>query len=131
MPRPTQDIDHLIREALAEAESELYEDLGEPSLPALLTEAFRGRHRLFVAGGAIATGVLFLLGVASAVGLVRAGEPLLAVRYGAAAGLCFGLVGLIKVWTWLEMTRQSLVREIKRVELQVVRSARAGEIEEP
>ena len=121
--RSTDELDRLIREALEESDAELHEQLGEPSLPGLLAEAFRGRHRFFAVGGAVAIAVFFLLGIAGAIAFAQASESREMMLLGGATALCFGVVSLIKIWTWLEMNRQSLLREIKRVELQVVRVA--------
>jgi hypothetical protein len=63
--------------------------------------------------------VFFLLGVAAAVAFLGAAELRRMLVWAAAAAVCFGLVGLIKIWIWLEMTRQSLLRDVKRLELQV------------
>ena len=41
------------------------------------------------------------------------------LRWGAVAWLCWFAVGFLKLWTWLEMERFAVVREIKRLELQV------------
>ena len=43
--------------------------------------------------------------------------------YGGASALSFAIVLMVKIWYWLEINRLSLIREIKRVELQVIRTS--------
>ena len=43
--------------------------------------------------------------------------------WGASAAFCFAVVTTIKIWYWMEMTRNALLRDIKRVELQIAQLA--------
>lgn len=36
------------------------------------------------------------------------------------AMLCFGVIMAVKIWSWLEMIRGALARDIKRLELQML-----------
>ncbi len=123
MNEPTKELDRLIREALDQGDSDILDRFGEQSQSELLTEAFRGRHRLFVVGGMIANLILFVVGIFAAVQFVREPDQRTMMLWGAGAALCFGGVTAIKIWYWLEMARLALVREIKRVELQLAHVA--------
>ena len=41
------------------------------------------------------------------------------LRWGAASALAFAGVALVKVWFWLELQKNAVVRELKRLEVQV------------
>ena len=41
------------------------------------------------------------------------------LRWGAASALAFAGVALVKVWFWLELQKNAVVREVKRLEVQV------------
>ena len=41
------------------------------------------------------------------------------LRWGAASALAFAGVALVKVWFWLELQKNTIVRELKKLELQV------------
>jgi uncharacterized membrane protein YjfL (UPF0719 family) len=41
------------------------------------------------------------------------------LRWGAAAAFAFAGITLIKVWFWLELQKNDIVREVKRLEVQV------------
>ena len=123
MTKSTKEIDRLIREALSDADAELLDQFGDQSLPELLTETFHGRHRLFVVGGMVVTLAFFGAGIFGAVQFVRAIELREMMLWGAATAFCFGAVTASKIWYWLEMTRHALVRDVKRLELQIVQLA--------
>lgn len=124
MARPTRDIDDLIRRALEDDEVEALEGLDEQSSAELLTEAFRGRNRLYAAGGIVANLVFFVMGVFAAVRFAQADEVQVMLLWGGTAALCFAVVIAIKIWYWLEMARLAVTREVKRLELQVVQLGR-------
>jgi len=124
MPRPTREIDALIREALGPADAAVHDQFGGLSLFQLMFETFRGRHQPFVIGGFAAVLVLFVLGILSAIRFLHAPDLHQMILWGAATAFCIGIVTSIKIWFWLEMARHSIVREISRLQLQVVRLAR-------
>lgn len=118
-----EDIDRVIREALTREEAELFDRLGEPSVPEMLTQAFRGRNWwLNVLGG-----VLTLAYVAGTLYCAWRffGATELADRLAWGLGTVSGLVITMafKIWYWMELHRNALTREIKRLELQVAHLA--------
>jgi hypothetical protein len=116
-------LDTLIREAMSREDAELFDRIGEPSLPDLLTESFRGRLRWLNLFGFVLTFACFGLAAFCAVMVLRADEATTMLRWG--LGFAFGLVSLsaLKLWFWLELQRHALTREIKRVELAVAHLA--------
>jgi hypothetical protein len=64
-----------------------------------------------------------VLGVLSAVAFFRAEEMRDLVTWAAACVICMSAVAMLKVWYWLELHRIVVMREIKRVELQIARLA--------
>jgi hypothetical protein len=71
------------------------------------------------AAGWFAGVVLFTVALVLTWRFVHATDVGEMLRWGAAAGLAFAAVLLVKVWFWLEMQKAAIVREVKRVELQV------------
>ena len=63
--------------------------------------------------------VLFGVGCVLAWQFVQAQELRDMLRWGAASALAFGGVTLIKIWFWLELQKNDIVHEVKRLELQV------------
>ena len=117
------DVDTLIREALSREEAEFFDRLGEPSVPEMLSDAFRGRHWWLN----VLAGLLTLAAVIATFycavrffGTTDLGERL-SWGIGIVSGLVFTMA--LKVWYWMEMQRNALTREIKRLELQVAHLA--------
>ena len=123
------DLDKALRQTLSEEDAALLQRFGaEPSLPEQFLDTFRGPL------GGFNVIVLLALIAATAGGVfcgwrfaTAADVPAMLI-WGALAGLAVAAVALLKIWFWMELHRQSIMREIKRLELQVARlvAARAG-----
>lgn len=125
-----RNFDALLVEALSREEAEIFQRLGKPSVFDLVTDTFRGSMRWLNILGSVVTIVLFGLGVVCLVGLLGTEHPPTMLRWGLGFGFCLISVTALKLWFWMEIHRHSLLREIKRVELQVAHlgqsSARRG-----
>ncbi|MDH3223419.1 MAG: hypothetical protein OEO23_06855 [Gemmatimonadota bacterium] len=128
--KSARDIDDFIREALSPGEGELWDELGEPSLAELVTETFAGRRRLFTGLTWFLTLFFFLSGVYASLQMLDAPDLRGTVVWFAAAALCVVSVIAFKIWNWLEMVRVSVLREVKRVELQLAYLAKKIEAED-
>lgn len=117
------DLDRKIRDALAEEEAELLEQFGEPSLPEQVRDSFRGRSRWLVAVTFAATVGYMALAVVSAVRFFQAEEVQAMIAWAVAFGVSLLSIALMKIWYWMELNRNAVTREVKRLELQVARLA--------
>jgi hypothetical protein len=125
MSKSTRDLDDLIREALANEGWASGEGFEDPTALEMLTDVFRGRNRLFAAVGVVANLALFIVGVGAAISFANAQDLRAMALYGGVSALCFAGVMAIKVWYWLEMMRLALTREMKRLELRLLRMERS------
>lgn len=123
MNNTEQNIDKLIREALSEEESQAYDDLGEQSLVDMMFGVFKGRHRFLSIMWALVSVVFFVAAIYSATRFLESEETNELITWGAVFFLTLGTVLSLKVWYWMEMHRNTLMREIKRVELAVAHLA--------
>ena len=121
MTKQTRTFDDLVAAALADEERDSPNWSEDQSARELLVEVFRGRNRLFAALGVVLNLVFFAIGIGAAVAFTNAQDTRTMLLYGGASALSFAFVFMVKIWYWLEMSRLSLIREIKRVELQVAR----------
>ena len=118
------DLDDKIREALRKEDAELLEDFDdEPSVFEMLMETFRGRHRWLVFLTFFWTLVFMTLGVLSVIRFFRAEELRDMVMWAAASAFFLSGVSMMKVWYWMELNKNALTREIKRLELQIAHLA--------
>jgi hypothetical protein len=114
------DLDHAIRQSLSAEDNELLVRLGaDQALHRQVLATFTGRRRWFNAAGLIAGVALFALACVLAWRFVQAREPADMLRWGAASAFAFAGLALIKVWFWLELQKDEIVREVKRLEVQV------------
>ncbi|HRI82965.1 MAG TPA: hypothetical protein PLF88_11045 [Opitutaceae bacterium] len=92
----------------------------EPNIAEEVLGAFRGRHRVlstFVFGFSF---VLFIGAVWAGVKFYQSAPDLtLQLRWGGLTLLLTLMVSFIKVWFWLEMQSNRMLRELKRLELTV------------
>lgn len=116
MERP-DDVDRLIRESLESEGVAALDQLGEPGLPDMVTEVFRGRLRWY-------GGMFLAMIVISAIGAVicfwqmfQTDDVPSLIRWGAGLFLCTTAALGGKNWYWMQLERLAMIREVKRVEL--------------
>lgn len=114
------DIDRSIRSSLSSADAELFDRLGsDEAFHRQLLATLQGRFRWFNAAGGIAGVVLFGVGCFLASRFVQASDVGEMLRWGAAAMVAFTGLALVKLWFWLELQKNAVVQEVKRLEVQV------------
>ena len=114
------DLDQAIRQSLSAEDAKLLDRLGaDQALHQQVLATFEGQLRWFNVAGGIAGVVLFGVGCVLAWRFVQAEELRDMLRWGAASALAFAGIALVKIWFWLELQKSAIVREVKRLELQV------------
>lgn len=118
------ELDDKIREALRKEDAELFKEFDEePSVFEMLMETCRGRHHWLNLLGAFWTMVFLVLGILAGINFFQADGTRDIVMWAAACILCMSAVSMLKVWYFLEINRNAVTREIKRLELQIARLA--------
>lgn len=112
-------IDDLIARALTEEDRALLASHGEPGYLAQAFGIFRGPMAWIMWVVNAAAGVAFLAGAYAIWKMVDAADPLMAVKCGVAALLLFQVTTLCKTFMGHRLETNRLLREIKRMELQV------------
>jgi hypothetical protein len=114
------DIDKKIQAALR---SETGSDAitAEPNIAEELIVAFRGRHRWLTTLVFIWSIILFIAAVYAAVRFYNAETVTAQLRWGGLSLLFVLMVSFIKVWFWLELNTNRVLRELKRVELMLIK----------
>jgi hypothetical protein len=119
------DVDEKIREALRREDAELLEHYQtEPPVHELLIETFRGRRVWMSSLALVFTFLFFGLSLFALYGFFHADETRSSIAW--ASGFLWSslAVAMLKIWFWMELQRNSVVREIKRLELQVANLCR-------
>jgi len=123
------DLDKKIREALRQEDADALKEFdGELSIFEMLTETFRGRHRWLNILGMFWTLIFMGLAIYSAVQFFKVEIQRDMLMWAAAFLFCMSAVSMLKIWYWMEMQKNSVTREIKRLELQIARLAGRLEI---
>jgi len=93
---------------------------GEPNLAEEVISTFRGRRR-WISAGAVAINLVFLAGaIWATVRFLGADGAAAQLRWCALAFVFVLVVAYIKLWFWLEMHTNRVLRELKRLELLLV-----------
>jgi uncharacterized membrane protein YciS (DUF1049 family) len=120
-----KDIDEKIREALQQEDSELLEHYrSEQSIPQMVIDVFRTRHRWLAVWVFTAGTVLFLLEFVVAYQFFHAESTRVMIAWATGFVVCAIVIAMTKVWFWLELNKNSLAREIKRLELELANLSR-------
>jgi len=119
-----KNIDQMIREALGKEDSELLEFYKEPAIHEMLMETFRGRFRWI--NDLAFTWTILILGLLVVLAYLFFHAQSTQVMIAYATGFLWGImwIAMLKIWFWLEMNKNSLTREIKRLELQLANLSR-------
>ena len=109
-------LDDDIRKALERGESPYDLDL-EEGVFRQLTGLFRGKLRWWVTLVMVESIVFSVLIVLAAIEFFQADETKWQIFYASSVLLLGMLILLVKLWSWGQMNRYSIQREIKRLEL--------------
>ena len=118
------ELDQAIRKSLSTEDARVLERLaGDQALHEQVLAMFRGRLKWLSALGWIVGFALFGAACFCAWRFASAADVRGMLLWFAAGGLAVAGLALVKVWFWLELARNSIVREVKRLELQVAQLA--------
>ena len=114
-----EDIDKLIKETLSQEEAKFYQDLEEQNLFQMVVGLFRGKNKWMIVLMNVVNLVFFALFVYCVVQFFGTEVTNELIMWGLGAFACLTVVGMLKLFVWMQMDKNALLREIKRLELQV------------
>lgn len=119
MKTNNEDIDKLIKETLTEEEAKFYDDLDEQGFFKSLGGLFKGKNSWLVVILNVFNALIFGLLIYCIIQTFDVEKTNDLVLWVAAVILCFISMSLIKLYFWMQIHKNDLIREIKRLELQV------------
>ena len=119
MKTKMEDIDKLIKETLTEEEARFYDDLEEQNIWQMVFGIFRGKNSWIVYVISIVQLVFFLFFVYCAVQFFKVEATNDLIQWGIFGTLSIAASSLLKLFSWMQMDKKAIIREIKRLELQV------------
>lgn len=113
-------LDQALRRALSPEDLQLLDGLSrEEPIVIQALNAFQTQHRLIGIVGWIAGFAMFGVGCYFTSRFIQAPDIRTMILWGSGAALAFFGLGMIKLGFLLEMQKNSILREVKRLELQV------------
>ncbi len=114
-----EDIDKLIKDTLTQEEAKFYDELDEQNVLQMMGGLFRGKNKWIMLMMNFMTLVFFGLFIYCTVQFFNTEETNELIKWGI-GGFAFLLgVSMLKVFAWMQMDKNALMREMKRLELQV------------
>ena len=119
MSNETEKIDALIKEALTKEEAKFYTELDEQNLFQMLGGLFDGKMKwLILLMNLVIIGV-FGLFIYCAIQFFDTEVTNELIKWGVASTFCMLIISMLKLFLWNQMDKNSLKRELKRIELQI------------
>ncbi len=113
-----KEIDRMIRDALREEDAAMLEQFsGDQPIHEAITDLFRFRPRWLLMMTMFGTLVAMAVAVWAAIRFFDAAEIRDMIFWGIIFMFCVVGVTSIKIWAWMEMSKNSVTREIKRLAL--------------
>ncbi len=128
MKTEKEEIDRLIEKALTEEEAEFYHKLDEQGLPEMVGGLFTGKMKWLNVLTLIIQLAWFVCAVYFAIKFFNTTDIVQMMKFGAIAFFSMIAVVMLKLFHWMEIHKNALIREIKRMELQV--AVLAGRLKE-
>jgi len=121
-----REIDELIKETLTAEEAKFYDELNEQNIFQMMFGIFKGKNRWMTITISIVQLIWFVVFVYCAIQFFNTEETNELIRWGIFGALSIMASSMLKFYTWMQMDKRALLREIKRLELQV--SSLSGKI---
>jgi len=119
-----RDLDRMIDEAIGEEERELLRRIGdEPGFFSQISDIFGGSTGWVNAVLMAVQTVIFLAGLWAAWMFFAAGDPVTQLRWGLPAAVLLLMAIMLKMMVWPSFQANRILRELKLIQLQLVRSA--------
>ncbi len=119
MKTQMEDIDKLIKETLSQEEAKFYEDLEEQNVFQMVIGLFKGKNKWIIVLMNVMILVFFILFIYCVVQFFRTDVTNELITWGIGGFICLSILSLLKLFAWMQMDKNALLREIKRLELQV------------
>ena len=117
--KQNEEIDNIIYEALSKEEAEFYDQLGEQSIMEMAWGVYKGRNKWVSITSVVLGTILFAIFIYAAIQFFQVDDTKEMLRWMAIGLVCLGTSQALKVWQWMQMDKNAILREMKRLEVQV------------
>jgi len=120
METNTEDIDKLIKETLTKEEAKFYDELDEQTVFQMLLGLFKGKNKWIMYLMNMVTLVFFVLFVYCLIQFFGTNQTNEMLKWGFGSLVFLMGISMLKLFAWMQMDKNALLRELKRLELQML-----------
>ena len=120
MSKEIDEIDKIIKEALTQEEAKFYDELEEQNLFQMVGGIFKGKLGWLILIMNIMTVVFFGLFVYCVVQFFETSITNELIKWGLGSVIFLISISMLKLFVWMQMDKNALLREMKRLEIQVL-----------
>ena len=113
------EIDQIIKETLTKEEAKFYDDLEEQTLLQMLGGLFQTKYSWLIIIMNIVNLVMFVLSIYCVIQFLNTDTTNELIKWASAGFICWSAMAMIKLFVWMQMDKNAILRELKRLELQV------------
>ena len=119
MNKEIEKIDEIIKEALTQEEAKFYDELEEQNLYQMLGGIFKGKLGWLVVIMNIVIVIFFGLFVYCIIQFFETNNTNELIKWGLGSIVFLIGISMLKIFAWMQMDKNSIIRELKRLEFQV------------
>ena len=119
MKNNMEEIDRMIKESLSQEEAEFYNELDEQNPIEMLGGLFHGKNGWFIIVINVVTLIAFVAFIYCLVQFLKVETTNELIKWGAGGFTAILTISMLKVFVWMQMDKNALIREMKRLELQI------------
>lgn len=113
------EFDDKIRQALQAESDNVWKDVEEQGLFEQALDVMRGKHRFLTVIANVVMAVFFVVMVYCVVRFFDAQTTRTQIAWSVGFLASNMVVAMLKLWFWMQMDKNTVIREVKRLELQV------------
>ena len=119
MKSDKESIDKLIKETLTEEEAKFYENLEEQNVLQMIGGLFQGKNKWLLVMMNVVTVVFFGLFIYCLIQFFNVESTKELLKWGLGSIVFLLGVSMLKIFAWMQMDKNAIIRELKRLELQL------------
>lgn len=120
MRNNTEEIDQLIKDTLSKEEAAFYDSLDEQNVFNMFFGLFKGKNAWIIVVMNIMIFVFLGLFVYSLIEFFNAESVEQLIKWGLGSLVFLLSLSMLKIYAWMQMDKNALLREMKRLELQIM-----------
>ena len=123
MNKEKEKIDELIKETLSQEDAMFYNQLEEKNLIGKIGEVYKGKMGWLAIVMNIVNLIMFGLFIYFTIRFFETNVTNELIKWASAAFLCLVFMTMVKLYIWMQMDKNDILRELKRLELQIAITA--------